>query len=107
MAPKAQWWLVMINPSGDTNDDEHPPSHGVAEARPVLVLGSQICSGVSCSPIALSVGASSGTWLRSHIPSSARAGAARARRSATRATTGRARFMGGPPFGSRERDGGL
>jgi hypothetical protein len=46
-APKAQWWLVMIKPSGETNEEEQPPSQGVAEAKPVLVFGSQMSFGSS------------------------------------------------------------
>ncbi len=96
----------MMRPSGETNEEVQPPSHGIAEARPVFVAGSQICFGDSCNPMARRWASSSGSWCSIHIPSSAWPGAAAATVSAAAARILERARIDHPPSGFRDRSRG-
>src|SRR5690606_18941936 len=67
-APVTQWWLVMINPSGDTNEAEQPPRYTTEpKGSP---MGEVSCFGSSFTPSLLNASTCCGalSWPGSHMP---------------------------------------
>ncbi len=61
-----QWWLVMISPSGETKEAEHPPR--LTTAPRGKAVGSVSLAGSSSKPALLSDSACVASWFGIHMP---------------------------------------